>query len=86
MSSRVSFDKEKGETKAVSNTRFIIQDDHYTIQEGTKVLEQGKVRVDTRHQKITFENEEITWDARFVWDELRLENSQLGLMYRLRKK
>lgn len=78
--------KEKGQTKTVANTFFIIADENYIIKEDEKILEEGKVLIDARHQKMTFENAEMTWDARFVWDELRLENDQIGLTYRLRKK
>ena len=70
----------------VANTQFIIKDDNYRIVEGEVPLEEGKVLIDTRHRKMTFENAETVWNARFVWNELRLENEQIGRMYRLRKK
>lgn len=78
--------KENGITSVVSNTWFIIDEDDYTIEEGETVLEKGKVRIDTRHKKMIFENAENSWNARFVWDELRLENEKMGLTHRLRRK
>ena len=76
---------EKGEEQRVKNTFFLIEDEHYAIYEDKEVIEEGNVSVDTRHHMMTFENMEITWDVRFVWDDLRLENEELGVMYRLRK-
>ncbi len=77
---------EKGEERRVKQTWFMIQNDRYILMEGDEQTEEGAIRVDTRHHKITFETMAITWSVRFVWDDLRLENEELGLMYRLRKK
>lgn len=77
---------ERGEERRVKRTYFVIQNDRYFLLEGDEQLEEGAIHVDTRHHKITFETMDITWSVRFVWDDLRLENEEMGLMYRLRKK
>ena len=74
-----------GKEQRIKNTRFFIDNDRYTMTELGQTLEKGSISVDTRHHKITFENMDVIWNIRFVWDDLRLENEELGLMYRLRK-
>lgn len=76
---------EKGEERRVTNTHFLIEDSQYAISEDEEIIEKGTISVDTRHHKITFENMDITWDIRFVWDDLRLENRERNVVYRLRK-
>ncbi|MEM8940182.1 MAG: hypothetical protein AAGC64_12650 [Bacteroidota bacterium] len=68
-----------GKDKRILNTYLQISSDYYTI------IEEGKLSVDTRHQKISFETTETIWNVRFVWDQLRLENKESGLTYRLKK-
>jgi len=77
--------EENGKEQRIKNTFFTIKDDHYSMAQSGAVVEEGNILVDTRHHKISFENMEIIWSVRFVWDDLRLENEELGLMYRLRK-
>ncbi|WP_436514427.1 hypothetical protein [Ekhidna sp. To15] len=67
------------------NMQFVISDYEYIISRNDSLNEKGNVLVDTRHQKINFENKETSWKVRFVWDELRLENQELALEYRLRR-
>lgn len=69
----------------INNMLFVITEDDYAISLNDTILEEGKVLIDTRHQKISFENEESIWNARFVWDELRLESREFDVTYRLRK-
>ena len=76
---------ERKEERRVADTYFTIEGDHYSILEAKEIVEEGAVTVDTRHHKITFENMDISWNVRFVWDDLRLENEELGITYRLRK-
>lgn len=76
---------EKGNERKAQNTFFLIEDGFYSIIENEEVTEQGKALVDTRHHKITFENMDISWNVRFVWEDLRLENKKLALTYRLRR-
>ena len=76
---------ERKEERRVADTYFTIEGDHYSILEAKEIVEEGAVTVDTRHHKITFENMDIIWNVRFVWDDLRLENEELGITYRLRK-
>lgn len=75
----------RGKESIVNNMRFLITEEEYVISKNDTLIEQGKISVDTRHQKISFENEETIWTARFVWDELRLENKEMDITYRLRK-
>lgn len=76
---------EKGKERRVTHTFFTMEDNQYSITEKDQIIESGNISVDTRHHKITFENMDIIWDVRFVWDDLRLENEERGVMYRLRK-
>ena len=76
---------EKGDERRVSNMQVYIGEEQYQILEGTEVTEEGSISIDTRHHKITFEKMEIAWEVRFVWDDLRLENEEMGLTYRLRR-
>ncbi|MEM0938446.1 MAG: hypothetical protein AAF600_01080 [Bacteroidota bacterium] len=76
---------EDGRDKRILSTYFRISADHYAIAKEGKIIEEGDLSVDTRHQKISFETTETIWNARFVWDELRLENKESGLTYRLKK-
>ena len=75
----------KGVERVVDNMRFLITEEEYAISQSDSLIEEGKVLVDTRHRKISFENEETIWNACFVWDELRLENKEMEITYRLRK-
>lgn len=77
--------RKKENEEDISNMLFVITEDSYTISQNDSVVEEGKVLIDNRHQKISFENEETVWDARFVWDKLRLENKGLDVTYRLRR-
>ncbi|MEO9482851.1 MAG: hypothetical protein ABJG47_05370 [Ekhidna sp.] len=77
--------EEKGKEQEINNMQFDISDQEYAITRNDSIIEKGSILVDTRHQKINFANEQIIWKARFVWDELRLENKELGIVYRLRK-
>ena len=77
---------ERKEERRVADTYFTIEGDHYSILEAKEIVEEGAVTVDTRHHKITFENMDIIWNVRFVWDDLRLENEELGITYRLRRQ
>ena len=76
---------EKGNEKKIANTHFLIHEDQYSITENESVIEEGIVSIDARHEKIIFRNTITQWKARFVWDELRLENDEMQLVYRLRK-
>ena len=76
---------EKGYEKKITNTHFLIYEDQYSITENESVIEEGIVSIDARHEKIIFRNTITQWKARFVWDELRLENDEMQLVYRLRK-
>lgn len=69
----------------IDNMLFVISEESYFITENDSTIEKGKVLIDSRHQKINFANEETTWNARFVWDELRLENKQMNITYRMRR-
>lgn len=70
----------------VSETWFIIgEDDKYQIVAKDEILEEGRAIINPRHQKIIFENDQISWNAWFYGKELRLENQKLRLQYSLRK-
>ncbi len=75
----------KGKSEVMQNMEFIISEEFYTISKNDSTIEKGLVVIDPRHQKINFENEGLIWNVRFVWDELRLENEELDIKYRLRR-
>lgn len=76
----------KGEITHNSDTYFIIgDDDSYQIISKDKIMEAGRAIINPRHQKIIFENDQISWNAWFYGKELRLENKKIGLQYSLRK-
>ena len=78
--------EEKGEERRLSRTYLSISEERYELSESDEIVEQGNISIDARHHKITFEQMQITWNVRFVWDDLRLENKELGITYRLRKE
>jgi len=78
--------EEKGEEKRLSSTYLSITEERYELSEEEQILEEGNISIDARHHKITFEQMQITWDVRFVWDDLRLENNEVGITYRLRRE
>ncbi len=78
--------RSKGEVNHLSNTWFIIDEyENYRIISEDQTQEEGRAIINPRHQKIIFENDQVSWNAWFYGDELRLENKKLGLQYSLRK-
>ncbi|XOV92858.1 MAG: hypothetical protein ACFHWX_21990 [Bacteroidota bacterium] len=70
----------------LDNTYFMIGDDgSYILSENSQVLEQGKLLINPRHHKVTFEHDNETWDAWFYGEELRLTNEKIGIEYSLRQ-
>ncbi len=78
--------RRKGKVEKLTNTWFSLdKHNNYSIIDGDSIMEEGKATVDTRHRKIIFDNEEISWDAWFYANELRLDNEKLNMQYSLRK-
>ncbi|WP_462253905.1 hypothetical protein [Ekhidna sp.] len=75
----------KNNIESIKNTHFIIDEDTYSIVSNDSTIEKGAVLIDSRHEKISFEYEETTWNVRFVWSELRLDNNEMNITYRLRR-
>lgn len=72
--------------KHLDRTSLIIDaDGYYQIEDESGVTEKGEVRINTRHHRVTFTNDEISWKAWFYGEELRLDSKERGIQYSLRK-
>lgn len=79
--------REGEKIKRLSNTWFNINENgQYVITQSENQLESGTVVINTRHRKIIFVQDEITWNAWFYGEELRLENDRIGIQYSLKKR
>lgn len=58
---------------------------YFKIFESDELLESGEAIINTRHKKIIFQGENMIWSAWFYGRELRLNNSQLGVEYSLKR-
>lgn len=78
--------RQKEKIQKLSDTWFQIDTDgNYDIVSTEGIQEEGKAYINTRHQKIVFENDSIQWNAWFYGEELRLNNTRLGIQYSLRR-
>ena len=72
--------------KNLSNTLlYISEDGQYMIHDDLGLLEQGKMYINSRHNNIVFESNDVIWDVLLLDGELRLTNEQTGLQYCLRE-
>jgi len=79
--------RQNGDFEMLSNTWMNITDaNSYHITNRQGIMENGKISIDTRHQKMFFESDQSSWKAWFYGHELRLNNKKAGLQYSLRKK
>lgn len=70
----------------LKDTWFRIDENgNYAILDSSGLLEQGQVAINTRHKKIIFESDSTIWNAWFYGPELRLDNTEFGLHYSLRR-
>lgn len=77
--------RDQGQIKRVFHTVMNIGAARYEIIEHNTVMEVGSAIIDARHQRIVFENEQVTWRVWFYGEELRLTNDQKDLQYDLRR-
>ena len=72
--------------KNLPNTLLHISEDgQYMIHDDLGLLEQGKMYINSRHNNIVFESNDVIWDVLLLDGELRLTDEQTGLQYFLRE-
>lgn len=75
-----------GKVQQTKNTFFQIKSNSsYSILKDSIEIEKSEIIIDSRHQKITFIENETKWNAWFFGEELRLDNAKLKISYRLKK-
>ncbi len=76
----------EGEKQDLINTWFSIDSDgNYSIDDGSGHTEQGAALINPRHHKIFFAHDKTEWRTWFFGRELRMNNDQMDIQYRLRK-
>ncbi len=68
------------------NLQFTLSESgEFKLIENGNVIDRGKTSIDTRHHKITFENENKVWRVSFIGSELRIYDKYIGVKYSLRR-
>ncbi|RED94380.1 hypothetical protein [Marinoscillum furvescens] len=78
--------RKKGKKTFPAQTYMSFTPVSYLLSVDGKTQERGGLKVDPRHRKLIFENQETAWKAWFYGRELRLSNAELELEYSLRRQ